>query len=283
MGDSALLILTLLSLIGPLVLAAMGGLTSERAGVMNIALEGFMLTSCCVTALVAQASGSALFGLLAGIGSASVLSLLHGLLTQAYRIDHIVSGMALNVLAIGGTNFLNEKFSDRAAASEIPSFGEPVYVSLAFLVPVLLAVYVRRTRGGLRLWAVGNDPDKARQMGVNPVTVRYVALLATGVFCGLAGAMIVSNTGRFVDNMTAGRGFIALAALILGGWRPLPSLVACSAFGLFYGLNLFFQGTPILGVDFPSEFWLAMPYLVTVVALALAAGRSRSPSGLGKP
>ncbi|HXH59986.1 MAG TPA: hypothetical protein VNI20_01365, partial [Fimbriimonadaceae bacterium] len=152
-----------------------------------------------------------------------------------------------------------------------------------FAAVVWLAFYLRHTRGGLRLFAVGNDPEKSRQMGLNPVRIRYVALIGTGVLAGLSGTLILSNAQSFTDGITAGRGFIALAALILGGWKPWPTLGACLLFGLFSALQLQLQGSVVFGFVIPSEAWAALPYLVTIVALAGFLGRSKAPSGLGIP
>lgn len=271
-----------LALSAPLMLSSMGGLTSERSGVMNIALEGFMLTAACVAALVGGSTGNAFLGLGAGLASAVLMSLLHGLLTQVYHIDHIVSGMALNALAFGGTNFLDKRFTDVERVGAIPGFSMTAYLVAAFAFPVFIWLYLRGTRGGLRLLAVGNDPEKARQTGIEPIKVRIWSLLWTGIFCGVAGVMIVTNAGRFTDGMTAGKGFIALAALIIGGWRPLPAAAACLVFGAFEALQLQLQGTHFLGGDIPSEAWNALPYTVTIIALAGLLGRNRAPAGLGK-
>lgn len=280
--DLVLLLKTAPGLSLALLLAAMGGLTSERSGVINIALEGKMLISCCVTALLSVAFGPWV-GLLGGIGAAVVLAMLHAVLTQMFQVDHIVSGMAINIIAFGASNFLDKRFTDMNRTGEIPQLPFEFYYLAAFALPLLLWLYLRRTKGGLRLWAVGNDPDKSRQMGVDPVRVRYLALLATGVFCGLAGAWLVTNAGRFVDGMTAGRGFIALAALILGGWRPIPAAFACIAFGLLDSTQLQLQGSQLLGAGIPSQFWNSLPYLATLIALAGLLGRNRAPAGLGKP
>lgn len=279
----SLLVSGLLIPSAPLILAAMGGLTSERAGVMNIALEGKMLAAACVAALVSVAASSALAGVAAGLGAAAALSLLHALLTQAFRIDHIISGMAINAIAYGGTNFLSKTFKEAASVAKIPQVPVETFVVLAVVAPLAIWIALRRTRPGLHLMAVGNDPEKARQMGVRPLRVRYGALLATGVFCGLAGVAIVNNAGSFTDGMTAGRGFIALAALIIGGWRPLPAAAACLAFGFVNILQIQLQGTEVAGADLPPEFWNALPYLATLVAMAGLLGRTRTPSGLGKP
>jgi simple sugar transport system permease protein len=157
------------------------------------------------------------------------------------------------------------------------------YWPISIVAVAFLAVYLARTRGGLRLYAVGNDPDKARLAGIEPVRVRYLALVGTGVLTGLAGTALVSNAGGFVDGMTAGRGYIALAALILGAWRVLPTLLACTFFGILFALQIQLQGAGIAGIELPKEFWLALPYLATLAALAGLVGKGRAPAGLGKP
>jgi simple sugar transport system permease protein len=265
----------------PLVLAAMGGFTSERGGVINIALEGMMLMAACVDALAAPKFGP-VGALILGIVAATSMSLLHWLVTQVYKIDHVISGMAINAIAAGGTNFLFLKFGDEARKGNLSNLPAWVFYTFAFAVPFLLLWYARQTRGGLRLLAVGSDPDKARLIGVQPSRVRFFGLLATGLFTGVAGVGLVAYTGVFTDNMTAGRGYIALAALILGGWRAVPALLACLAFGFFSALQVQLQGTPVFGIQVPTELWAALPYLVTIVALAGFLGKNRTPAGLGK-
>jgi simple sugar transport system permease protein len=263
----------------PLILAAMGGLASERSGVINIGLEGLMLTSACVVCVVSVHMGPAV-GLCAGLGVSVLLSLVHWVATQVYRIDHVISGMAINALAAGGTNYLFGRFG-QSSTGPMPHFQAEAFAKVAVVLPFLIALYLARFRGGLRLLAVGNDPEKARLAGLNPVAIRFIALILTGIFSGLGGAMLVSYTGVFTDGMTAGRGYIALAALILGGWRPLPALAGCLAFGLLSAVRLQFQGVTVLGVQPPSQLWASLPYLATVVAMAGFVGRLRTPPGLG--
>lgn len=270
-----------LALSTPVILAAMGGLASERAGVINIGLEGLMLTSACVVA-TASSSWGAGWGLLAGIIAAVVLSLVHWIATQFYRIDHVISGMAVNALALGGTNYLFGRFSESVGSADMPHFDYRAYIVFGLLVPFLAALYLSKFRGGLWLLAVGNDPDKARLAGLNPVKIRLAGLTVTGVLTGIAGAMLVSYTGVFTNEMTAGRGYIALAALILGGWRPLPAFGGCLAFGLLSAIRLQFQGETVWGIQPPSQLWASLPYLATVLALAGFVGKLRTPSGLGK-
>ena len=280
-ATTTVFIQTAMILSAPLILASMGGLTSERSGVMNIALEGKMLASACVTFIVSVATGNAFFGILAGIGASIVLSLLHAVLTQAYRVDHIVSGMAINALSIGGTKFLAEKYGATKSGGFM-TIAVWYYVVIGVMIVASLALFLARFRGGLRLFAVGNDPEKCRQNGVEPVPIRFRALVTTGVCCGLGGALIVTNAGQFNDGMTAGKGFIALAALILGGWRPLPTLVACLAFGFIEALQLLFQGGSAMGAHVPSEVYTAFPYVATLVALTLMRSSSNVPKGLGQ-
>lgn len=287
------LLLNAIPLSAPLILAAMAGLFSERSGVIDIALEGKMLTAACIAGWVAGGTQSALLGLGAGVVATVLLSLGHWLFTQRYRIDHVVSGMALNALALGATNFINTKFL--STASEVPQAPKlplhaagasayiSVYVMLAFVAPFCISAYVSRTRWGLRLLAVGNSPAKARLAGLSPERIRLGAALLNGVLTGAAGVMIIDNAGRFTDNMTAGRGYIALAGLIIGGWRSVPALVACIAFGLFDAAQIALQGVTIHGIQAPPELWQSMPYLAAVVALAGLVKRSRPPAGIGQP
>lgn len=275
-------LLTLTVILGtPLVLAALGGFTSERSGVINIGLEGMMLSAACASAIFGFQFGP-IAGLAAGLALAITLSLLHWLATQIYRIDHVISGISINALAAGGTNFAWEKFSEQGLQGKAPALPIGLYCFCAFAVPVVMAVYMARARGGLRLLAVGSDPEKARMVGVQPIRVRFVALLVTGILTGLGGVSLVTDAGIFTDNMTAGRGYIALAALILSGWRPVPALAACLGFAFLSALRLQLEGTRPMGIELPSEVWQMLPYLATVIALAGVIGRRRAPAGLGK-
>jgi simple sugar transport system permease protein len=275
------LLLSTIALGAPLILAAMAGFTSERSGVVNIALEGKMLAAACVAYVTTLFWHSPWLALTTAVCAAIFMSLLHWLLTQKYNLDHIVSGMAINALSAGATNYLYIRYSD-PNSEELPLLPMPLFWTVAFLLPVALFLYGQYSRGGLRLYAVGNDPDKARLVGVQPLKVRFFSLIATGVFTGVAGAMIFTSAGQFTEGMTAGRGFIALAALILGGWRPLQLLIACIAFGFFQALQLQLQGTKLAGANVPAEVFSALPYIITVIALAGLLGRNRAPSGLGK-
>lgn len=270
-----------LTFAAPLILAALGGLCSERSGIINIGLEGKMLGAACATGMVGQASGNAALGLAAGLITAILLSLAHWMFTQNFRMDHIVSGMAINALSAGGTSLIAKTRGADFAGREMAALPVFAFWILAFTAVVAVWYILRGTRPGLRLLAVGNDPDKSRQMGVVPERVRFSALIATGLMTGLAGALIVSNAGGFTDGMTSGRGYIGLAALILGGYHAFPVLAACLFFAFLQALQIQFQGTDGFAAAVPVEFWQALPFIATLVALALF-GKSRAPSGLGQ-
>ena len=260
---------------------AMAGYASERSGVINIGLEGKMLTACFVCAAFAPqfgAIGGVLMAILAGI----IISLLHWTLTQIYRIDHIISGMAINLLASGATSFLDGSGFGKSTLSDAQRLPLPFYYAIALVSPVIWYVVANRTRFGLRHKSVGSDPDKARLLGINPQQVRFSALIFTGLFAGLAGSLLVSETSTFTKDMTSGRGYIALAALILGGWRPIPAALSCLLFGLATAIQIQLSGKPLFGLDIPSEIWKVLPYIVTLLALAGLLGRNRTPAGLGK-
>ena len=275
------LLLATLGFSAPLVLASMGGYMSERSGIINIALEGNMLAAACAGYFSTLASQNAWIGLLAAILAATIMSLAHWLLTQKLYIDHIVSGMAVNIFAAGATNYLYVRYPD-PSTGDLPLLPMRLFWAVAVFLPVALFFWAGITRGGLRLLAVGNDPEKSRIMGIQPLRIRFKGLVATGVFTGMAGAMIFTSAGQFSDGMTSNRGYIALAALILGGWRPLQTLAACVGFAFLQALELQLQGTKIAGADIPAEVFSAMPYIITVIALAGLVGRSKAPAGLGK-
>jgi simple sugar transport system permease protein len=282
MNELLILLQNTATLSAPLLLAALGGLMSERSGVVNIGLEGKMLGAAGSAAIAGALSGSPVIGLLAGLIAAILISLFHWLLTQRFGIDHIVSGMGLNLLALGGTSYATKAAVTPDKLSNIPKFPIQFYWVVAALSLIIIWLYIRNFRGGLRLFAVGEDPDKSRTMGLNPVAIRCVALVACGLLCGLSGVLILSNSGGFTDNMTAGRGYIALAALIIGGWRPWPAAIAAILFGLVMALQLQLQSVPIFGQPLPSQLWAALPYIATLIVLTGLVGKSKPPAGLGR-
>jgi general nucleoside transport system permease protein len=312
--------LLLISLVGstvrlaaPLILAALAGLYAERAGVIDIGLEGKLLFAAFAGAAAASLSGSAAFGLIVAILAAVLLALLHGLATITAGGDQIVSGMALNLIAAGAAPSLAAAwFAQGGATPSLPSgarFG-PVVLPLTPLlspVPILgrvwamiisgqsLPVYLAwlavpatglvlaRTRFGLRLRAVGESPQAVAAAGLSVARLRYLALVVNGGLCGVAGASLSMAEGDgFLRDMSAGRGYLALAALIFGKWRPGPVLLACLLFAFADAVQARLQGQAILGVAVPVELILALPYLVTVLVLAGFGGAARPPRALGK-
>ncbi len=282
MNEFVDLVLATARLGGPLALAAMGGLLSERSGVVNIALEGAMLASACACGMVSASTGNPILGVGAGVIAGVLVCMLHALAVLGFRIDHIVSGIAANAVAFGVTGFAIKVASQRGVEQHFSPLPQFTFIATAVLLPVMIAYGLQVTRAGLRLNAVGNDDRKSAEMGVDPIRVRLFALIGCGLLTGLAGAMLVSQPQQFTANMTAGKGFIALAALILGGWRPIPAMLAAFAFGLFDALQIRLQGTPILGVQLPSQFWASLPYALTLIALAGLLGKSKPPAALGR-
>lgn len=276
------LLLGMLILATPLLLAGLGGWASERGGVIHIALEGAMTIATVVCAWVSMASDSPGLGLLAGILASVLLSAIHWLLTQVYRIDHVVSGMSLNAAAIGLAGVFDRVFhlSEGKAAPALPV---GVFVGLSWIAMLGFAFLSDRTKFGLYLRASGADPAKARQLGIEPIRIRLAGLMFSGVLCGLAGAFLISNAaGYYTDGMTAGRGYIALAALILGGWKPRGVLLASYAFAFFMALQIQMQGSALFGIQVPREVWYCLPYAATIAALALSKGKTQAPAGLGR-
>lgn len=272
----------MLRLGGPLVLAAMAGLLSERSGIINIALEGKMLAAAAAGAMVSASTHNPYLGLLAGLIAAVALSLLHGMATIGFRVDHVVSGMAINALSLGVTGFAAKLAANNNIEQRFDSLPQIFYIFLAFISTQLVLIWLLKTKPGLRLNAVGNDPTKASEMGVSVVYVRIWALIWCGVLAGLAGVMLVSQPEQFSSGMTAGKGFIALAALILGGWKVIPTMIAAFGFGLFDALQLRLQGQEVFGIIVPTQLWASLPYILTLVALAGFLGRSRPPAALGR-
>lgn len=268
----------------PLLFAALGGVLSERSGVVNIALEGKLLAGAFCAAAATIATGSPWIGMVAGAAGGVVVGALHAFFGVILRGDQIVVGVALNLLVAGGTQFLMGILYGSSANT--PTFDgftgiarqlSPL-VGLALVAGPLVHGLLRSTRFGLRLSAVGEQPETAESLGVRPARVRVQAVLLAGLLAGLGGAYLAIDAAQFVKNMSAGRGFIALAAVIFGKWRPLGAVLACLFFGFAEAIQIRLQG---LGV--PTQFIQMIPYLLTMVALAGFVGRSRPPASLGTP
>jgi ABC-type uncharacterized transport system permease subunit len=273
----------------PLVLAALGGLYSERAGVINIALEGLMLAGAFTAAAVTHYAGNPWIGLLAGIGAGMLVAAIHAVACIRFNADQVVSGTAINILMTGVPAMLSGAlFLSSGSTPQIPK-DNLIPVTPVVLAVLLIAVtwwVLYRTPFGLRLRAVGENPEAADAAGVNVRRVRYSAVLLSGALAAIGGAYLsIGQSSLFTRNMTSGRGFIALAALIFGKWRPVQTLLACLLFGFTEAVSTQMQGVFKLpsGEDIPVQFIQMVPYVLTIIVLAGFIGTSRAPRALGIP
>lgn len=273
----------------PLVLAALGGLFSERSGVINIALEGMMLAGAFTAAAVTYAAGNPFVGLAAGVIAGMLIAAIHAVACIQYKADQVVTGTAINILMIGMPAFLSGAFF--LSSGSTPQIPEnqlipwtPIIIALV-LVP--LSWYVLyKTPFGLRLRSVGENPEAADAAGVHVARMRYAGVLLSGALAGIGGAYLsIGQSSLFTRNMTSGRGFIALAALIFGKWRPFQTLLACLLFGFTEAISIQMQGVVKLpsGEDIPVQFIQMIPYVLTIIVLAGFIGSSRPPQALGIP
>ena len=299
----------------PLVLAALAGLFAERAGLVDIGLEGKMLAAAFASAAMAAGTGSAWAGLGMGVVVSVVLALLHGYASITHRGNQVVSGLAINILASGLTVTLGIAWYQRGGQTpplegdarfqqialpladtlrDVPVVGpiwselisgHSVLVYAAFLAVPLTAWIVYRTRFGLRLRAVGENPAAVDTAGISVTALRYQAMVLTGVLCGLAGTYLsVAQNASVGRDMTAGKGYLALAALIFAKWKPWPVMLTCLLFGLLDALEARLQGTVIPGFgEVPVQLIQALPYVLTVVLLAGFIGRATAPKASGVP
>lgn len=273
----------------PLILAALGGLFSERSGVINIALEGMMLGGAFTAAAITHATGSPIVGLFAGMGAGLLVALIHAVACIRYRADQVVTGTAINILMIGMPAFLSGAFFlSSGATPQIPKENLLPYtpIVLAFLLVPITWYVLYKTPFGLRLRSVGENPEAADAAGVRVAAMRYWGVLLSGVLAGIGGAYLsIGQSSLFTRNMTSGRGFIALAALIFGKWRPVQTLLACLLFGFTEAVSIQMQGVVKLpsGEDIPVQFIQMVPYVLTIVVLAGFIGSSRPPRALGIP
>ena len=303
-----------LRLATPLLLACLAGLYSERAGIFDIGLEGKMLAAAFVAGAVAAVSGSAWIGLAAGVGASLALAAIHGLASITLKGNQLISGVAINFLASGLTALVGQNWFKMGGQTpqlsgaqrfnpvtlpfaesigRVPVIG-PVYqhlisgnnilVYVALLTVPLTWWVLFRTRFGLRLRAVGENPGAVDTAGVSVTRQRYAAVIICGVLCGIAGAYLSTGmSAGFVRDMTAGKGFIALAALIFAKWRPWPALGACLLFGLLEAVGIRYQGISIGDFTVPVQFMQALPYILTVVILAGFVGKAIPPKAGGRP
>jgi general nucleoside transport system permease protein len=299
----------------PLVLAALGGLFAERSGIVDIGLEGKMLASAFAAAATAAVTGSAWAGLAAGIAAAVLIGLVHGFACITHHGNQVVSGMALNITVSGltvvlgyawfheggqtpllgpGARFAPIELPGVAALGAFPGLGlvyrevlsgHNLLVYIAAVAVPAVAWILYRTRFGLRLRAVGESPGAVDTAGISVAALRYRALAVSGVLCGLSGAYLsIAHNASFIRDMSAGKGYLALAALIFGQWRPVPTLGACLLFAFADAAQARLQGTPLPFVGIvPVQLIQAIPYILTVLLLAGFVGRAVAPRAIGVP
>lgn len=279
----------------PLAFAACGEYLAERAGTLNISVEAMMLGAAFSSVATASATGSATVGLLAGIVTGVVIGFVHGNLSHRVQINTFVVGLVLNALVLGLTSYLitTGTFASHQVAQlsipalrDIPVIGQPLFVERWPAYLLILAVpltwwLVERSRWGLELRAVGENPQAADVTGIRVNVRRRQALLWCGALAGLGGAYLASaEVGSFNQNMTAGRGYIVIAAVIFGGWRLGRTLLGCVLFGLSDAMRL---ALPALGVTLNPELLIAAPYLLALLAMLVFATQHREPKALGQP
>ncbi|MCW2961451.1 MAG: transporter permease [Thermoleophilia bacterium] len=273
----------------PLILAALGGLFSERSGIVNIGLEGMMTAGAFFAVYGSATGGNWVFGVVLAILAGAALGLIHAVATITFQADQIVSGTAVILIAAGLVNFLNlTLFGPEGSPSDLsipPRIaGVSSLVPLAFIAVAVSVFVIFRTPFGLRLRSVGEHPRAADTVGINVYRMRYIAVLISGALAGLAGALISFNVSSYTENMVAGNGFIALAALIFGKWKPVPVMLACLLFGFSQGLASRLGGVGWLPEALKSpELLNSLPYVITLIAIAGFVGKSVAPAAVGKP
>ena len=298
----------------PLLLACLAGLYSERAGLFDIGLEGKMLAAAFAAGAVAAITGSAWLGLLAGMAVSLSTALLQGVAAITLKGNQLIAGVAINMLAAGLTTFLGQTWFSQGGRT--PALGEggrfspitlpfasglagvpilgPIYsdlisghyllVYIAFIMVAVTAYVLYRTRFGLRLRAVGENPKAVDTAGISVVKLRYQAVIITGLLCGLAGAYFsIAQGSGFGNNMTAGKGYIALAALIFAKWKPVPAMFTCLLFGFLDALQIRLQSAQLFGIEVPVQAIQALPYILTVILLAGFIGKAVGPKAGGVP
>lgn len=290
-----ILLFSTIRLATPLIFAALGGLFSERAGVINIALEGLMLAGAFTAAVVTYEVSNPYIGFLAGLASGAFLAAIYAVAVIKFEADQVVTGFAISMLMLGLPAVISARIYDSAGSTQqiakqflLPDFYNRISLAsiLAFfLVPTCWYV-LYKTPFGLRIRAVGENPEAADAAGVSVIRLRYIAVILSGVLAAAGGAYLsIGQSSLFTRGMTAGRGYIALAALILAKWKPVPVLFACLFFGFTEAVSIQMQGVVKLpsGEDIPVQFVQMIPYVLTIIVLAGFIGLSRAPKALGIP
>ncbi|NLN69998.1 MAG: ABC transporter permease [Chloroflexi bacterium] len=285
----------------PITLGAFSGVLSERAGVVNIAIEGMMLMGSMIGSLIGSITNNAWIGLVGAILSGLLLSLIHAILSIKYKINQVISGTVINIFSAGMTAFISQKYLQTNQALNSPPlftripipglakipllgpmfFNTNVFVYLTFILLIVIQVALFSTRWGLRLRSVGEHPRAADTLGIDVIRTRYEAVLLSGIVAGLAGGFFtLGSVGRFNEGMTAGKGFIGLAAMIFGNWRPLGAMGAGLIFGFADAIG---SKLLLLGSAIPPQIMAMAPYLITMIVLAGFIGKGDAPAADGEP
>jgi len=279
----------------PLIFAALGGMFSERAGVINIALEGLMLTGAFTAAVVTYEAQNPYLGFVAGMVAGAVVAVVFAVAVIKFEADQVVAGFAISMLMLGLPAVISARLYDSAGSTQqiakeflLPDFYNRLSIAsiLAFAIVPVCWYVLYKTPFGLRIRAAGENPEAADAAGVNVVRLRYIAVIISGVLAAAGGAYLsIGQSSLFTRGMTAGRGYIALAALILAKWKPIPVLFACLFFGFTEALSIQMQGVIKMpsGEDIPVQFIQMIPYVLTIIVLAGFIGLSRAPKSLGIP
>jgi general nucleoside transport system permease protein len=285
----------------PLTLGALSGILSERAGIINIAIEGMMLSAAMTSCIVASVTDNLWLGVFVGVLTGALYGVVHGVLSIKYKVNQIISGTAINIFSTGITSYISAKFMEAypqinqsgtfptvelPLLSQIPFIGPilfnaNMYVYAMYIFLIVLTVALFSTKWGLRLRSVGEHPKAADTLGINVFRTQYMGAILGAMMAGFAGSYFtLGSVGRFDEVMTAGRGFIALAAMIFGNWMPFGSFGAGLLFGFTDALA---SKLAILQLRIPSQFLLMLPYIVTMVVLAGVVGKGNAPAAEGTP
>jgi general nucleoside transport system permease protein len=270
----------------PLIFAALGGLLCERSGIATICLEGVMIVGAFTAATVDYFSHDPILACLAALAAGGLFMMIHALLTIVAKADQVISGVAINILAAGLTPLLAKMiFGSPTNTPSIPMaerLNPLLLIYVAFVLPLVIHYFLYRTTWGLRLLASGDGPEALRTSGVRPEAVRAIALAVGGAICGLGGAYLsIAHGSEFTRDMTAGRGYIALTALIFGKWKPLPATAACLFFGIADALQIQLQSTVLFGHEVPVQWIQAFPYALTLFILVTFVGKAKPPISIG--
>ena len=285
----------------PITLGAFSGILAERSGIINISIEGMMLMASMAAAITGSITKNPWIGLLGGILSSVLLALILGVLSIKYKVNQTISGTVINIFSAGLTAFISQKFLQHTQTLNNPKmftrvplpgladiplvgpilFNQNIFVYLMFIILIVLQLALFQTRWGLRLRAVGEHPKAADTLGINVIRTRYMGVILSGVVAGIAGAFFtLGSVGRFDEGMTAGKGFIGLAAMIFGNWMPTGALGAGLLFGFADAIG---SKLSLLGSSIPPQFMAMAPYLITMIVLAGFIGKGQAPAAEGEP